>query len=64
MAERDTGEIQRLERALETIDEEKRASMRKILTSAAFAIPVVVSFSIDGMTVGAAHAAAGNGTRS
>ena len=64
MTDRKTGEGDRLEQALETIDTNKRETMRKLLTSAAFAVPVVVSFSIDGMTLGAAHASHGNGSHS
>ncbi|MDB5540988.1 MAG: hypothetical protein JWQ89_2715 [Devosia sp.] len=53
----DKSEAERLERALETIDQSKRDAMRKLITTAAFAVPVVASFAIDGLVVSPALAA-------
>jgi hypothetical protein len=50
-------EQDRLERALETIDESKRSSLRKLLVGAAFVPPVVASFAVNGMIVTSAQAA-------
>jgi len=61
---RDAGDSERLERALETIDQSKRDSMRKMIAGAAFAAPIVISFAIDGLTVGPAMAIGLNGTHS
>jgi hypothetical protein len=49
-------EHERLEQALETIDHSRRDALRKLVTTTAFAIPVVVSFAIDGLTVSPALA--------
>ena len=49
-------ESERLERALETIDHSRRDALRKLVTTSAFAVPVVVSFAIDGLTVSPALA--------
>jgi hypothetical protein len=46
----------RLNRALETIDESKRASLRKLVVGAAFVPPVVASFAVSGMIVTSAQA--------
>jgi hypothetical protein len=50
-------ESERLEQALETIDQGRRDALRKLVTTSAFAVPVVVSFAIDGLTVSPAMAA-------
>jgi hypothetical protein len=39
---------ERFERQLEEIDEERRAAILTLVRAAAFAIPVVTSFAIDG----------------
>ena len=39
------------------IDELKRSWMRKMVLGAAFAVPTVVSFSMNGLAVDEAHAA-------
>jgi hypothetical protein len=49
-----------LDAALESIDEAKRETVRRIVLGAAFAIPVVASFAIDGLTVNPAFAAVSN----
>jgi hypothetical protein len=36
-------------RILESIDESKRSSIRKLILGSAFAAPVVASFSMDGL---------------
>jgi hypothetical protein len=46
----------RLNKALGMIDESKRASLRKLLVTAAFAPPVVASFAINGMMVNSVQA--------
>jgi hypothetical protein len=56
----DKSEAERLDRALETIDQSKRDAMRKLITTAAFAVPVVASFAIDGLVVSPALAANGS----
>lgn len=49
-------ESERLEQALETIDQGRREALRKLVSASAFAVPVVVSFAIDGLTVSPALA--------
>jgi hypothetical protein len=39
------------------IDESKRSWMRKMVLGTAFAVPTVVSFSMNGLAVNEAHAA-------
>ena len=46
----------RLDTALESIDESKRGALRKLLVGAAFAPPVVASFAVNGMIVTSAQA--------
>ncbi len=50
-------ESERLEQALETVDQGRRDALRKLVTTTAFAAPVVVSFAINGLTVSPALAA-------
>lgn len=50
----------RLDKSLETVDAAKRQTLRRLIVGAAFAVPVVTSFSIDGLTVNPAMAAPGN----
>lgn len=50
-------EQERLERALETIDLGRRDAMRKMVIGTVFVVPIVASFSIDGLTVSPALAA-------
>ncbi|KQV08871.1 hypothetical protein [Devosia sp. Root105] len=57
-------ESARLEQALETVDQGRRDALRKLVTTSAFAVPVVVSFAIDGLTVSPALAAIPNSTSS
>jgi len=47
---------------LETVDEGRRASLKKILLGSAFAIPVIASFTMSGLGVGEAHAGLRNTT--
>jgi|GEM_PF-2669076 len=49
-------ESERLEQALETVDHGRRDALRKLVTTSAFAVPVVVSFAIDGLMVSPALA--------
>ena len=64
MTEHNQDELARMEKALETIDASKRESLRKLVGGAAFAVPVVASFAINGLTIGSAFAAHGNSTHS
>lgn len=64
MTDKNLGDGDRMERALETIDQSKRDSMRKLITTAAFAVPVVASFAVDGLVVGSALGAYPNSTGS
>ncbi|MGA2961782.1 MAG: hypothetical protein ABSD96_08925 [Candidatus Korobacteraceae bacterium] len=41
---------------LESVDEGKRASLKKLLLGSAFAIPVIASFTMSGLGVNEAHA--------
>ncbi len=50
-----------LDTNLEGFDEAKRQTMRRMVTAAAFAVPVVASFSIDSMTISRALAGVPNG---
>ncbi len=43
-------------RALVSVDEAKRETLRKLILGAAFVVPVVATFSVDGL-VSSAHAA-------
>ena len=38
----------KIEKSLETVDEQKRETVRKLIRTAAFTAPVVASFAIDG----------------
>ena len=44
-------ELDRVEAALDRVDEGKRSALRKIVLGTAFAAPVVASFAINGMMV-------------
>lgn len=55
-------ESERLEQALETVDQGRRDALRKLVTTSAFAVPVVVSFAVDGLTVSPALAASNSTT--
>jgi hypothetical protein len=48
--------------ALKGIDEGKRLTLRRLALGAAFVVPVVASFSMDGLTISKVHAAAANGS--
>jgi ABC-type Zn2+ transport system substrate-binding protein/surface adhesin len=45
-----------VERALSGIDESKRRTLIRLLRGAAFVVPVVASFSMDGLTISEVHA--------
>lgn len=49
-------ESERLEQALETVDTSRREALRKLVATSAFAVPVVVSFAVSGLTVSSALA--------
>jgi hypothetical protein len=60
----DDRQVDRVEAALDRVDEAKRSSLRKIVLGTAFAAPVVASFAINGMMVTPAMALpASNSTR-
>ena len=48
------------ESLLACVDEAKRASLQKLLTSAGYAVPAVASFSLAGLSANEAHAYVGN----
>jgi hypothetical protein len=54
LSEKSEGE--RLEQALETVDQGRRDALRKLVTTSAFVAPVVASFAINGLTVSPALA--------
>jgi hypothetical protein len=58
MALPDNNELERLERALNTVDISRREALRKMVTTTAFVAPLVVSFAVDGLTVSPALAQA------
>lgn len=47
-------------RVLQPIDKAKRSSIRKMVLGTAFAVPLVTSFSMDGLSVNQANAYASN----
>jgi len=53
----DNHQVDRVEAALDRVDESKRSSLRKIVLGTAFVAPVVASFAINGMMVTPALAA-------
>ena len=55
---------QKIDRHLETIDADRRAAILKLVKGAAFAVPVVASFAIDGRISMVSPAYAGNETTS
>ena len=60
----ENNESERLEQALETVDKGRRDAMRKLIATSAFAVPVVASFAINGLTVSSALAIPLNSTTS
>jgi hypothetical protein len=38
------------------VDEEKRSSLRKLIVGTAYAVPVVATFSLNGLAINEAHA--------
>ena len=55
---------QKVDASLESIDIAKRETLRRMAFGAAYAVPVVASFAIDGLTVSPALAGLGNLTLS
>ena len=52
---------EKFEKSLDTVDEEKRETIRKLVRTAAFTAPVVASFAIDGkLSVASAGANGGS----
>jgi hypothetical protein len=48
--------------ALAGFNAEKRATLVRLITSTAFAAPIVSSFAMDALTISKAHASPGNGS--
>jgi hypothetical protein len=48
------------EPGLEAIDEAKRETLRRIVRASVYAVPVVASFAVDGLTVSPALAGGSN----
>lgn len=64
MADPRKSDLDRMERALETVDEGKRAALRQLVAGAVFVAPVVASFAINGLLIGEAHSTIINSTHS
>lgn len=45
-----------IDRALESVDENRRQFLRKVVLTTAFTAPIVASFAVDGMMVSSAMA--------
>lgn len=56
----ENNELKRLEKALKTVDVTRRDALRKMVLTTAFVVPVVASFSVDGLTVSSALAEPNN----
>jgi hypothetical protein len=52
----------KLEQAIQGVDERKRRALIRLGLGAAFVVPIVASFSMDGLTISKVHAAAANGS--
>jgi hypothetical protein len=50
----------KVDELLERIDPEKRAFLKALVVSTAFAVPTVASFSMEGLSLHAAHAQISN----
>jgi len=50
-------ESERLDQALDTVDQGRRDALRKLVATTTFVAPVVVSFAVNGLTVNPALAA-------
>jgi hypothetical protein len=50
------------EQGLSGLDEKKRATLKKLGLGAAFVVPVVASFSLEGLTISKVHAQAPTGS--
>jgi hypothetical protein len=51
-----------VDRALEGVDESKRATLNRLITGTSFVVPVVASFAMGGLTISKHAAAATNST--
>jgi len=51
----------KFERALEAIDTERRAVIKKLVLSAAFSVPIVASFSVNALAGAGANGGLGSG---
>jgi hypothetical protein len=51
-----------LEAALEGVDKEKRATLRRLVVEGAFVTPIVASFAMAGLTIDKASAQPANGS--
>lgn len=62
--DRQDNQFPELDRALEEIDTSKREMLRKLVVGAAFVVPAVMTFSVDGLLVSSAKANIANQTLS
>ena len=53
---------EKLDALLEKIDADKRDTLKRLILGTVFAIPLIASFPIDGLTIDRALAAGANGT--
>lgn len=51
-----------LDSALDSVSEDRRSFLRKVVLTTAFTAPIVASFAVDGMMVSSASAFPGNQT--
>lgn len=51
---------QQLDASLESIDQSKRETLKRLAFGSVYAVPVVASFAIDGLTISPALAGLGN----
>jgi hypothetical protein len=53
---------EKIDALLEKVDAEKRATLKRLILGTIFAIPVIASFPMDGLTINSALAADSNTT--
>lgn len=56
--------LSKLDASLSDVDQAKRDTLRKLIVGTAFAVPAVMSFSVDGLLVSSARASVANQTAS
>ena len=52
---------EKIDALLGKIDADKRATLKRLILGTVFAVPVIASFPIDGLTIDSALAQVGNG---